>query len=129
MMSTTTTTLKTGRKAIPTLTIMSATTSPMSQRTIEETLPMEKQASILNTNIQSILLTLKESTMKLQKIMMKNQNEMRADINELKEEMRKLKAEMKADISKVEDKVGIIQQALEKNEATIKEVREKDRMN
>uniref|UniRef100_A0A2D4LFA6 Uncharacterized protein n=1 Tax=Micrurus spixii TaxID=129469 RepID=A0A2D4LFA6_9SAUR len=104
-----------------TLTTPMAIPSPMSQKIIEESLPSEKQPSITNANIHSMLLTLQDSMSKLQE-MLKNHMETRADINELKEEMGKLKAEMKVDMSKLGEKIGIIQQSLEKNESTIKEV-------
>uniref|UniRef100_A0A670Y2Q6 L1 transposable element RRM domain-containing protein n=1 Tax=Pseudonaja textilis TaxID=8673 RepID=A0A670Y2Q6_PSETE len=103
-------------------TLLSKTTPPTSQKTIEESLIGEKQPNVPNINIQTSILALQEAISKMQEMMIKNHKETRADISELKDEMGKLKAEMKADISKVEGKIGSLQQAMERNEVKIKDI-------
>uniref|UniRef100_A0A2H6NGR2 Uncharacterized protein n=2 Tax=Micrurus carvalhoi TaxID=3147026 RepID=A0A2H6NGR2_9SAUR len=123
MTSITTTTLKTGKKTYTGGNNFNDSNFTCDTKKIDEMLMVEKQNTASNIGIQTTLFSLQETMLKLQDTMMKNHTEMRADINEIKEDMGKLKNEIKLDISKLDEKVGSIQQALEKNEHTIKEVK------
>uniref|UniRef100_A0A2H6NGS5 Uncharacterized protein n=1 Tax=Micrurus carvalhoi TaxID=3147026 RepID=A0A2H6NGS5_9SAUR len=123
MTSITTTTLKTGEKNYTVGNNFNDSNFTCDTKKIDEMLMVEKQNTASNIGIQTTLFSLQETMLKLQDTMMKNHTEMRADINEIKEDMGKLKNEIKLDISKLDEKVGSIQQALEKNEHTIKEVK------
>lgn len=93
-------TLRTGKKTVSSLTLTPS--SPPGQRSIEGMFGTDKQNVIANMQtMQSTLLSIQETMLKMQETISKNHVEMRGDIN------------------KLDNRVEMIQQTMEKNEARI----------
>uniref|UniRef100_A0A2D4LMX9 Uncharacterized protein n=1 Tax=Micrurus spixii TaxID=129469 RepID=A0A2D4LMX9_9SAUR len=114
-MTSTNTTVKTGRKQISTAAIPSPT--PATQRTIEGMLAQEKtSASMSNQLVQATLMAIQGTMLVVQETMSKNHTESREDRETMKTELKNEIGEMKMEIKNLDGKIGQIQESIKINE-------------